>query len=224
MKQGKIWLNPKYKCLFKEVPGEPGQLLCLPTLKKVWEESDGRNGGHDATGMFLAKMKQHMLAVDIFGRFDMTAVPKDPNRVPTLEEIQKGYGERVPAYDRVSSYLPVNVRLTNGKAQSWVTFWPCPCVMAMGVVFWDGTGGVGHFRQKTPQGPLEANWAKRSADDGHLCVRVPCVYEDPKFSSTSRVQAEKKVEGTGTYAQEAKKIQEHTHMHISRERENTYIA
>ena len=42
------------------------------------------------------------------------------------------------------------------------------------------------FRQSAPQGPLLAKWATRSelSEDGHLCVRVPCVYQDPTFSAT----------------------------------------
>ena len=48
-------------------------MLCLPTQRQVWKYSDGRNGAHDASEYFLAMMKKHMLAMDLFGVFDMTA-------------------------------------------------------------------------------------------------------------------------------------------------------
>ena len=224
VKQGKIWEHAVYKYLFHEVPGDTDQLLCLPTQRQVWKYSDGRNGAHDASEYFLAMMKKHMLAVDLFGGFDMTAIPEDPNRVPSLKQMRAGYGDKIPAYDTVNQYLPVNVRLTNCKAQSWVQVWPCRSVMGMAVVFWDGTGGPGHFRQPAPQGPLLANWALRSelSDDGHLCVRVPCVFTDPVFTNTSRVQTEK-AKGTDRHAQEAEKIQEHICIYIYREREREHI-
>ena len=65
-------------------------MLCLPTQRQVWKYSDGRNGAHDASEYFLAMMKKHMLAMDLFGVFDMTAVPENPICVPGLDQIRAG--------------------------------------------------------------------------------------------------------------------------------------
>ena len=223
LKQGRIWEHPVYKCLFKEVPERPGHLLCLPTRKFVWTESDGSKGTHDGSQEYHAQMKIMMLAVDMFGPFNMKAIPDDPYKVPSLAEMQKGYGERIPAYDIVAQYLPLRVHVTNGRKGTVTWVWHCQVVMGMAAVFWDGNGGPSHFRGGVPQGPLLAKWEARSEvkNDGHRHVRVPFVCDDPEFSQTSKVHTEK-LEIAGRSLEEAQRIQEHICIYRERERERTH--
>ena len=55
------------------------------------------------------------MASDSFGPFYMDRMPQTMGRVPTMEEMRIGYGARLPAYDVVSQYLPLNIRLKSGK-------------------------------------------------------------------------------------------------------------
>ena len=222
LNQGRIWEHPVYKCLFKEVPQRPDHLQCLPTRKLVWTESNGAKGTHDGSQEYHSQMKKLMQAVDMFGPFNMQAIPDDPFHVPSLAEMQNGYGERIPAYDIVAQYLPLRVHLTNGRKGTVTWVWHCQVVMGMAAVFWDGNGGPSHFRARVPQGPLLAKWEARSEDknDGRRHVRVPFVCDDPEFSQTSKVHTEK-LEIAGRSLEEAQRIQEHICIYRERERTHT---
>jgi hypothetical protein len=151
-RKGKLWMHGDYKHLFR--PLEHGMYLCLPTQKQL----HAVGGGHVNSDHYITSMKRYILATRLFGTFDMDKIPKDPLVVPKMDEILKGYGSQLPAYDFVGQYTPANIRITNGKSKWWTYVWPAKNVLGMAVVYWDAKTGPGHFRQAKTQGGLDSEW------------------------------------------------------------------
>ena len=57
-------------------------------------------------------MKQYILATEIPRAFHMDRIPKDPNAVPSMDQMREAYGAQLPANDMVHTYLPLGIRVT----------------------------------------------------------------------------------------------------------------
>ena len=187
VREQRLWNLEQYKHLYKNIPGEFGWLLCLPTGKRVWRAGGGPTG-HEISEAYYAIMKKFVMASDFFGAFYMDRMPQTMGRVPTMEEMRIAYGDRIPAYDLVSQYLPRGIRVKSGGAGLNTKVWPARAVLGMGAVYWNGIGGPTHFRGTRPHGNMPAQWSLGDASD--MSVQVAEVYEDPEFSSKSRVVSE----------------------------------
>ena len=160
MARNQPWKLDEYKHLFGDVY-ENGQLDGYKTRFKwtsniIWRDDDT---GHSLTSRYLVAFRQAATATKFFGPFYMDCIPTDPMKVPTLKEIQRGYGSLMPAYDTVlQHYLPSRVCVKDGKKCPYLKWYPlCNCA-GMGAVFWDGSGGPKTFHKSKPLTPLLARW------------------------------------------------------------------
>ena len=156
----------------------------MPANRHVYRQG----GGHDQSEGYFATMKKYTMASDFFGAFYLDRVPRTMGQVPTMEEMRIAYGSHIPAYDMVSQYLPLYIRLTAGAAKLRTIVWPACRVLGIAAVYWDGTGGPNHFRWTLPHGSMLAKWSFGEASE--QSVQVPAVYEDPVFSKSTRVTSE----------------------------------
>ena len=101
------------------------------------------------------------MASDFFGAFYLDRLPLAMEHVPTMEEVRIAYGARLPAYDVVSQYLPLNIRLKSGAKCFRTNVWPARAVLGMAAVYWDGNGGPSHFRGTRPHGHMLAKVVPR---------------------------------------------------------------
>ena len=109
-----------------------------------------------------------------------------------MDQMREAYGSRLPGNDIVNKYLPVRIRVPQGKAKMESVCYPARVVQGFAAVYWDGTGGPRHFRQPCPQGSLIAHWTSCSGSEGtDLSVPVTDLYEDPVFYNTTKVSSEK---------------------------------
>ena len=121
--------------------------------------------------------------------------------------MRMAFGDLLPAYDKIGEFLPLRLRMTNGKKQSWVQTFPLDCALGLAAVYWNAVGGPTHFRQSEPQGKLRANWVEISAGEGGELSTSATVYEDPHFTNTSKVTVEGRYERL-IDPDEAKKVHE----------------
>ena len=190
---GQAWKVEEYSHLYQADPSDPDCITFLPTGKRIHrtEQSQNSHHGHSSSGAYQSSAKVHFFASDLFGPFHLDQVPKNPAVVPSMSTIRQAYGDRLPAYDTVGNCLPLSVHLVSGKKATASQDFTAHKVFGMGVCYWDGSGGPGHFRDGTKvQGNLVANWTV-CRDGSDQSVYIETVYEDPYFSSTTKVTTQK---------------------------------
>ena len=190
---GQAWKVEEYSHLYQADPSDPDCITFLPTGKRIHrtEQSQNSHHGHSLSGAYQSLAKVHFFASDLFGLFHLDRVPKNPAVVPSMSTIREAYGDRLPAYDTVGKCLPLSVHLKSGKKGTATQDFAAHRVFGMGVCYWDGSGGPGYFRDGTKvQGNLVANWTV-CRDGSDQSVYIETVYEDPYFSSTTKVTTQK---------------------------------
>ena len=99
----------------------------------------------------------------MFGIFDPRQVPMSASRVPTMAQIQAGYGAKMPSYETIVPLCCADISVANGKKGSCKTLWPAEKVYGLAAVWWNGSGGSRYFRfhengERRDQPHLKANW------------------------------------------------------------------
>ena len=130
-------------------------------------------------------MKKHVMATNFCGAYFLDKIPKMVDSVPTIEELQKGYGANIPAYDFVSQYVPLDIRVKSGGKGTRNIYYPARRVLGLAAVYWNGAGGPQHFRDPKPHGSMVAKWTR--GPPSNAGVYVDEVYQDPKFYKSTRV-------------------------------------
>ena len=179
------WKRNDYKHLFGEVHEgdqlDPSRKRFKWTNRIIHEDDDT---GHSLSQVYLIAFRQAAAATKLFGAFDMDCVPKDPRKVPTLADIQRAYGHRMPAYDNVlQRYLPSKVCVKDGKKCPYMVWYHLKTCAGMGAVFWDGSGGMKTFHKSTPLTPMLASWQIQDEKVGLWSegeIAPMDVYEDPR--------------------------------------------
>ena len=146
-----LWDHKDWSHLFTEDPEDPTKMICLPTQKRIYkDEIVGQ--GHTGTCNYVKQMKKCMLATEIFGKFEMRKLPTDPTKLPSFDEMRTAYGQLLPCYDVVSTYLPLKVNVLSGKKHTHKKIWTANSVLGMGVCYWNAVGGPLYFRGTALQG------------------------------------------------------------------------
>ena len=189
----KPWQHPDYLHLFARDKNDPSRFRFKWTDKIIYEDGDD---GHSKTELFKNGFRMAAVATEFFGAFDMDRVPKNPRQVPTLEQMQSGYGKLLPAYDNVlQRYLPSKVCIKDGKKCPHMTWYPLQHCGGLGAVFWDGTKGPIIFHETQTQTPLVAKWQMQDEDvvwrEGEHVLAPMDVYEDPTWQNKTQVDTAK---------------------------------
>ena len=186
------------------------------TKKTIWIDNDD---GHSKSSDYKIGFRCAATATNLFGPFDLDAIPQDATTVPTLQDMTPGYGSLMPAYDSVFSiYLPSRVCISDGKKCPCMKWYPLSTCAGLGAVFWDGSGGQKTFRASKPQTPVLAKW---EIVDEHIAgsegeIARMDVYEDPRWQSHTKIDTEKHIISEGKVERlvnpdEATKIEEKGH-------------
>jgi len=180
---GQAWTVEEYSHLYQADLSDPEWIIFLPTAKRIHRTEQSENGhyGHSSSDAYQSLAKLHFLASDLFGPYFLDPVPKNPGVVPSMSTIREAYGDRLPAYDTVGKCLPLSVHLKSGKKGTATQDFMAHRIFGMGVCYWDGSGGPGHFRDGTRvQGNLVANWTV-CKDGSDQSVYIDDVYDNPYF-------------------------------------------
>ena len=60
--------------------------------------------------------------------------------MPSMDQMREAYGAQLPANDMVNRYLPLVIRVTQGKSKTMSQCYPANSIQEFAAAFWDGKG------------------------------------------------------------------------------------